>query len=448
MKLSVIVPIYNAEKFLARAIESILVQQEVNEILLIEDGSPDNSLQIALEYVKKYPNKIKLYQHQDKKNHGAGETRNLGIKMATGTYIAFLDADDIYLPNRFKNTVEILRNNPDIDGTHAMLGVFFENDKLKKQFAKRYELPTGLIGDTGPSDVIKKLMMPGYGGIHLDTLTFKKSMIEKTGYFDKDLKISQDCHFIGILALCAKLAGEPRDIIVAQRRVHDNNRITNEKNFFKYHKMLVPRFIRRAKEYNIDICQYLPALTLKHFNYLKGYSQVFSNKNIWLLKFLFIKELITMPFYIKKLSLKYALKEYIYFLFKNSFFIFTTYYEFLKYLKKKNFQKRFDKFAGKYKDKKVIIYGTGTVFDVITDNFDISSLNVEYVSDVKFSESSDYKGFKAIPYAKIPGQTPDVVLITLQDARLVKNFFEEEIFPKYGKFEYIFLEEIIGSGIF
>lgn len=92
IKISVIVPIYNTEKFLRKCIESILNQtlQEI-EIILINDGSTDNSHNICLEYAEKYPEKIRYINN---KNIGCSATRNLGIELAKGEYIAFVDSDD------------------------------------------------------------------------------------------------------------------------------------------------------------------------------------------------------------------------------------------------------------------------------------------------------------------------------------------------------------------
>ena len=92
IKVSVIVPIYNTEKFLRKCIESIVNQtlQEI-EIILINDGSTDNSHNICLEYTEKYPEKIRYINN---KNIGCSATRNLGIELANGEYIAFVDSDD------------------------------------------------------------------------------------------------------------------------------------------------------------------------------------------------------------------------------------------------------------------------------------------------------------------------------------------------------------------
>lgn len=102
--ISVVVPIYNVEKYLNRCIDSILKQTYKNlEIILIDDGSPDNCPQICDEYVKK-DNRIQVIH---KKNGGLSDARNSGINIAKGKYITFVDSDDLIL----ENSIETLHNN-------------------------------------------------------------------------------------------------------------------------------------------------------------------------------------------------------------------------------------------------------------------------------------------------------------------------------------------------
>ena len=108
--ISVVIPVFNAEKYLRNAVNSALRQEEVSEVVLVEDCSPDNCLAICQELAETSP-KVRLLQHPDRQNHGAAESRNLGIRSARGDFIAFLDADDYYLDDRFKVAVEILREH-------------------------------------------------------------------------------------------------------------------------------------------------------------------------------------------------------------------------------------------------------------------------------------------------------------------------------------------------
>lgn len=92
IKVSVIVPVYNVEKYIDKCLNSLVNQtlKEI-EIIVVNDGSPDNSQKIIDRYVKKYPNKVQSYI---KENGGLGSARNYGLKHANGEYISFVDSDD------------------------------------------------------------------------------------------------------------------------------------------------------------------------------------------------------------------------------------------------------------------------------------------------------------------------------------------------------------------
>ena len=106
-KISVIMGIYNCERTLAEAIESILTQTYTNwELILCDDASHDNTYQIAADYQSKFPQKIILIKN--KSNLGLNKTLNHCLKYATGDYIARMDGDDISLPRRFEKEVEFL----------------------------------------------------------------------------------------------------------------------------------------------------------------------------------------------------------------------------------------------------------------------------------------------------------------------------------------------------
>jgi glycosyltransferase involved in cell wall biosynthesis len=111
---SVIIIFLNAADFLREAIESVLVQTyEHWELLLIDDGSSDTSTQIARHYAKQHPEKMNYLEHHGHINWGKGVSRNLGIFQAQGEYVAFLDADDVWLPNKLEEQVAILDSYPE-----------------------------------------------------------------------------------------------------------------------------------------------------------------------------------------------------------------------------------------------------------------------------------------------------------------------------------------------
>jgi glycosyltransferase involved in cell wall biosynthesis len=110
---SVIMIFLNEETFIQESIESVLAQTYDRwELLLIDDGSTDRSSKIALEYTAQYPDRIIYLDHPDHQNCGMSATRNLGIQHAKGEYIAFLDGDDVYLPDKLTQQVEIMQSQP------------------------------------------------------------------------------------------------------------------------------------------------------------------------------------------------------------------------------------------------------------------------------------------------------------------------------------------------
>lgn len=106
---SIITPLYNSEAFIDQTIKSILNQTYTNwELWLIDDCSTDKTIQLATQYTKTHPN-IKLLKNQI--NSGAAISRNKGISEATGEYIAFLDADDLWTPNKLEVQVKVMQTN-------------------------------------------------------------------------------------------------------------------------------------------------------------------------------------------------------------------------------------------------------------------------------------------------------------------------------------------------
>lgn len=105
VKVSIIVPFYNVEKYIEKCLTSLVNQTlEEIEIILVNDGSKDNSIKVAKDFEQKYPAKIRYYE---KPNGGLGDARNFGIKFAKGEYIAFLDSDDYVEPTMYEEMYEM-----------------------------------------------------------------------------------------------------------------------------------------------------------------------------------------------------------------------------------------------------------------------------------------------------------------------------------------------------
>lgn len=107
LTISVIVPVYNAEKYISRCLDSILSQEGDFEVVVINDGSTDSSLKILQEYAKKYKN-IKLINQS---NQGVSAARNAGLKVASAKYITFVDSDDWLESNAFKSAIDVIKRD-------------------------------------------------------------------------------------------------------------------------------------------------------------------------------------------------------------------------------------------------------------------------------------------------------------------------------------------------
>jgi len=108
-RVSIVTPFLDAGQFIAEAIESVLAQSFQHwELLLVDDGSSDESTAIAQRYAAALPKKVRYLAHPGRENRGASVSRNLGIWQGSGEYVAFLDADDVYLPDKLTDQVRIL----------------------------------------------------------------------------------------------------------------------------------------------------------------------------------------------------------------------------------------------------------------------------------------------------------------------------------------------------
>ena len=228
MKISVITPVYNAENFIVQAVESALQFEEAWEIILVEDQSPDNALEVCRNLAEKH-DRVKLIQHPDKKNHGAGASRNLGMENATGDFIAFLDADDYFLPNRFDAEKKMFQN-PEVDGVYGALGVHYYSEKAREQYFPTYgNTLTTVYKKHAPEDVFPgQIGLRGsFGLFSIDALTLRKSSLDKVKPWMKThLRLHQDSEFLFRISYYLKLFPGILDEAVAVRGVHENNRIS------------------------------------------------------------------------------------------------------------------------------------------------------------------------------------------------------------------------------
>ena len=233
IEVSVIIPVYNAEKYIEKAVGSALQFDIVKELILIEDGSKDESNKVCNK-IQKSDVRIHIHRHPKNRNLGAGASRNLGIQKSTCEYIAFLDADDYYLPNRFDAEIKYTKEGIVFNGVFGALGFHYYDQKLKKKLQKTLstsELTT--VNSTSNFDQVFEGLLginkKWKGYFHINTLTIKKeSLNDLTYYFNPNLRLHQDTEFILRYSYYNNLKPGFIDEPIGMRGVHESNRITSK----------------------------------------------------------------------------------------------------------------------------------------------------------------------------------------------------------------------------
>lgn len=249
-RISVIIPVFNAEKYVEKALLSVLNQKYVEEVLVVDDNSKDCSLEIIKKIQEQFPNKINILEHEFDTNVGAGKARNIGIKAAKNEWLAFLDVDDYYYSSRFENAVEVISENADADGVYEAVENVFLNEKVKKKFIdsrpERYQTETlkpiqtffTLDQKVAPNHLFKELMKGEIGFFHFNGVLLKKSLFEKVGYLNEELKLTQDTDVFNKMAIMGNLYPGNIHKPVAARLIHENNRVYNDELKLNYYQLL------------------------------------------------------------------------------------------------------------------------------------------------------------------------------------------------------------------
>lgn len=178
---SIIIPMYNAEKTIVKTLNSVKSQifNGRFEIFIINDGSTDNSQDIVEKYISENPAmNIQFFRQENK---GVSSARNIGLKKAKGKFIALLDADDEWLPQKTQTQLDIFHQNLEIDflascrKNHIPKFPYHVNEKKLSKISFRKLL---FRNETQPSTVI-----------------FRKEILEKIGYFNENQRYAEDVNF-------------------------------------------------------------------------------------------------------------------------------------------------------------------------------------------------------------------------------------------------------------
>jgi glycosyltransferase involved in cell wall biosynthesis len=177
-KVSAVIPVYNCERYIGEAIESVLTQTyPAHEIVVVDDGSTDGTRRALEPYMGRI-----LYIHQEKR--GVAAARNQGIDHASGDYIAFLDADDLWLAEKLQLQMAYLEDHPECDLVYSDMKTFDENGIIQESVKIWLNMspPSGWI--------FKELFWETL--FAADATVFAKKCIDRVGPFDESLVVGED----------------------------------------------------------------------------------------------------------------------------------------------------------------------------------------------------------------------------------------------------------------
>ena len=234
--LKVLMPVYNAEKFLAESINSILSQTYSDfELLILDDGSTDNSLKIIKAYAKE-DKRINVLVNQ--KNRGEAKCRNRLLKTSKTEFIAWMDADDISLEDRLQKQMDFLKQNPNIDAVGVQYSAFGSSGNLPADFTSHFSL----------SDIeIKTNFIFGYDFFFPSSLMRIKKIKLHHLFFDINYKLSTgidqqyiiDCFpfmkFANLDRVLYQYRQHAHQIMkVNQKQILDNSNVITRKHLLKF----------------------------------------------------------------------------------------------------------------------------------------------------------------------------------------------------------------------
>jgi glycosyltransferase involved in cell wall biosynthesis len=205
--ISVIIPAYNCEQYIVEAVDSVLNQTvKDTEIIIVDDGSTDNTRDITARYGAKI-------RYVRRENKGVSAARNTGIGLARGRLIAFLDADDIWLPGKLERQLRAFEENPSAGLVTCGLTVIDEKGTAVREIK---EEPAA-----DKQNILEKMVIRGIVGTSPSCVMVKRECFDKSGIFDETLCGAEDRDLWMRIARHYQVIILPECLI--KYRVHDNN---------------------------------------------------------------------------------------------------------------------------------------------------------------------------------------------------------------------------------
>jgi len=229
---SVIIPTYNRAAFLIDTLNSVFSQTvSVKEVIVIDDGSTDNTAEI----VGRYGNRVR-YVFQ--KNQGVSAARNLGINIAISKYIAFLDSDDQWLPEKIEQQYSTLEKNSELVA-HVSNISWYRNDKTFPQKLFTYSCPPDQNEQGVLTSPLEWVIRDSVAVIQ--ALMVRKDILQRTGIFDPVLSLWEDTDFAARLALAGPWAYSSRPLVLVRDPVEGDDRLSRSRAT-EYSNSLITRY--------------------------------------------------------------------------------------------------------------------------------------------------------------------------------------------------------------
>lgn len=269
-KVDIIIPAYNAARYLAAALASVEAQTFADwRIMLIDDGSTDNTAEVAAPFMERQGQRFKYIKQE---NQGLPAARNAAIRNSSSEYMALLDSDDIWLPDRLAESLRYLESHPSVGISHSSVAFVDETGKILQTFDTPQKHGEGMVA---PYIYMRKLQLP------CPTVTFRRSCIEKVGLFDETMRATEDRDLWFRIALHFEVGFIPK--VLAHYRVSaasmssDPNRMLQAQLRFIEKHYGAPGCGALTRRIALSHCyrQYAEALKFRgeHWNALKSASQ-------------------------------------------------------------------------------------------------------------------------------------------------------------------------------
>jgi len=271
---SVIIPCYNYGEFLNTTLESVLHQSYQNwECIIIDDGSSDNSKDVAQQYIER----DERFKYKYQENAGLSAARNTGIDMAGGAYIQFLDADDLIQTHKLKTQVEFLESNFEFELVYGY-GMYFGNSMPQEQYyspdlTDRKWIPERIDGIAVQIDLLVRENI-----FAVSCPLVRKTLIDKTGSFNTKLTSLEDWEYwiratLNKCLFAFNSSGQDETLI----RIHDssmsknlNRMVENELIIRKEMHAFLPEDCRALNER----CEKETVSEVIHYNKSRGFDEI------------------------------------------------------------------------------------------------------------------------------------------------------------------------------